>query len=298
MEELSQSWMKLSLSEREGPGCQLEEEFISNEHIIAAKFLTKRALNTEAIAKTFTPLWRSRNGFKIKNLGDHVVLFIFESEIEVEKVLNAEPWCFDKHLVIMQKYDKNRALEELKFEKTRFWVQVHGLPYKFMNTKAAEKICEVVGQVIHSNDPTETEGSNFMRIRVELDISLPLCRGRVVSMENGKKSWVTFKYERLPNICYWCGRMNHTDRDCEIWLDSEGSLEEHKSNSGHHYVLHPFSRPNGMWWLSPDFSVKNEQPKTCSQQKPGQRKGAKPMLLHKSGRSPRWCKFRILRTRN
>ena len=103
VEELSQSWMKLSLSNRKWQGCYLENEFSSQEHIIAANFLTKWALNIEAIAKNFTPLWRSRTRFKVKNLGDHVIPFIFENETEMEKVLNAKPWCFDKHLVIMQK---------------------------------------------------------------------------------------------------------------------------------------------------------------------------------------------------
>ena len=42
---------------------------------------------------------------------------------------------------------------------------------------------------------------------------------------NGKQIWISFKYERLPNLCYWCGRLIHEDKDYEIWIDSEGTLK-------------------------------------------------------------------------
>lgn len=71
-------------------------------------------------------------------------------------------------------------------------------------------------------------------------MSLPLCRGRVVSLENRKKSWITFKYERLPNICYWCGRLDHSDWDCDIWLESEGSLTNDQKQFGPGLLESPF----------------------------------------------------------
>ena len=65
MDDLAQSWNRLTLSDREGSGCCLTGEDTIKEYSIAAKFLTKRALNVDVIARTFTPLLRARNGFKI-----------------------------------------------------------------------------------------------------------------------------------------------------------------------------------------------------------------------------------------
>ena len=64
----------------------------------------------------------------------------------------------------------------------------------------------------------------FFLVRVMLDVTLPLCRGRVITLPSGEKRWIRFKYERLLSLCYWCGCLNHDDRDCELWVQSNGTL--------------------------------------------------------------------------
>lgn len=73
-----------------------------------------------------------------------------------------------------------------------------------------------------------------MRVRVSIDITLPLCRGRLISFENGDKGegWVSFKYERLPNICYWCCCLNHVDKDCDHWIESDGTSTQEDQEYG------------------------------------------------------------------
>lgn len=165
-------------------------------------------------------------------MGDHILLFIFEKKSEVDRVLQSEPWSFDKHLVVLQHYENDVPIHKLAFNKVCFWVQVHDIPVRFMNCEVAEKLCDVTGEVRKSFDEAECDGGGFMWVRVTVDINQPLCRGRVITKEDGGQFWISFKYKRLPNLCYWCCCLSNDDKDCDVWINSERRLSEEAKQFG------------------------------------------------------------------
>ena len=121
-------WENFSLSESEGNKFTVQEEPEMREFLLAAEFHTKRVLNMEAIAKTFKLRWRTRKGFEIRDMGDHMLLFAFLDVTDINRVLQWEPWMFDKHLVALKRMEKSEAIRKLDFSLTNSWVQVHDLP--------------------------------------------------------------------------------------------------------------------------------------------------------------------------
>lgn len=108
----------------------------------------------------------------------------------------------------------------------------HNLPIGISST-AAKSIVSAAGKVFENNPDEEVyESSNFVRVRVGVDITKPLCCGRKLALRNGQDSWVCFKYERMPNICHWCGKLTHMDRECPIWLKGKHTLKEANKQFG------------------------------------------------------------------
>ena len=102
-------------------------------------------------------------------------------------------------------------------------MQVYDTPIGFMNKMVAKGICSSIGEVCPS-EFSIMEGGDHVCVRVILDISKPLCCERKITLKGGTMGWVSFKYERLPSICFWCGYLTHREKDCEQWITSEGSL--------------------------------------------------------------------------
>ena len=163
MEEITKGWNQMSLQGPEKDQFDLRSDMGSKDSILAAKVYTKRVINVEAVARNFSLLWRTRNGFKIKDQGNHIILFIFENKFDCEKILFAQPWSFDKFLVVFQKYHNNTLVRDLDFERVPFWVQVYDIPVSFMNKTVAEDLCSRIGEVCSTNFSVMEGGDTVTR---------------------------------------------------------------------------------------------------------------------------------------
>ena len=225
MDKITSLWDRFSLTAKEEVRVDLSSEKGTYGGVLAAKFCTKRVINIESVMCTLKPIWRAVCGFKGRNMGNNMVMFLFENTVEMEWVLANGPWSFDKFLILLKHIDDDRSFSNVVFNSCAFWVQIHDLPPRHMTITVCEKIAGTLGRVEHVEDFDEgSSRGNFMRARVILDVEQPLCQGRKVWLGGDRDHWVSFKFERLPNFCYWCGRVNHGDRDCVLWLQSKGTL--------------------------------------------------------------------------
>jgi hypothetical protein len=203
MEDISGLWESFSSTDKEEVPFDFGHAKEGDHYYLAALFMTNRVLNLESVVRTFTPLWRAENGFTTRDLGANMVVFIFKNESNLERVVQLELWSYDKHLVSFQRVEADTSITKMECRWCSFWVQIHNLPVCRMNHEYASALGKVVGIVEQVAEDEEERGrEGCMRIRVKIDISKPLYRGRKATLAGSKEIWISFKYERLPNFCY------------------------------------------------------------------------------------------------
>ncbi len=159
MDSLEGLWKKFSLSDFEGDGVDLASESDQPKSFLAAKFLTRRSLNVEAVARTFKPLWRTDQGFTMRDMGDNTIMVIFEEEADRERVLQGEPWAYDKHLIVFQRVAEEEAMEEVNFSEISFWIQLHGLPVRKMTPDIATLLAAPLGTIKQISEGDNVTGN-------------------------------------------------------------------------------------------------------------------------------------------
>uniref|UniRef100_A0A0A9A291 CCHC-type domain-containing protein n=1 Tax=Arundo donax TaxID=35708 RepID=A0A0A9A291_ARUDO len=135
-----------------------------------------------------------------------------------------------------------------------------------MQKSVGQKLGSWIGKVVKVEADEDGWGwGEFLRIKVQLDISKPLIRGLWIRLDeeiecNGLRSIRHFfivKYEKLPNFCYICGKIGHIEEECERKLE-----KGEKRQYGAFLLASPYRRQKGSGSLAApnyhDFSSQSE----------------------------------------
>jgi hypothetical protein len=230
MEALSSMWGNFTLSEREDAEVKIGDDCIEpiscrGQSCLVGKLLADRVVPREYIRVHMMRAWKTLGAVVFKMLGDNLFLMEFENSWEKINILEGRPWLFDGNLFAVMPFDGLTPPSQLVFEKAAFWVRMYNLPLACMGSDIGKQIGATVGEVVEvDQNDGEAKWGEFLRVRIIIDLTKPLDRGRKINIRN-KSTWVKFKYEKLPNFCYHCGVVRHSRRDCAAKsLKGEGSL--------------------------------------------------------------------------
>ena len=94
-------------------------------------------------------------------------------------------------------------------------IQTHNLPLKSRMRETGWAIKGTLVEVLEVDvADTVVQGGKYMRVKVHVDVTKRLVRGKKVAIKGDMGRWVHFKYEHLPNFCYNYGLLSHDLRDC------------------------------------------------------------------------------------
>ncbi|KAI9113221.1 hypothetical protein K1719_015746 [Acacia pycnantha] len=152
------------------------------------------------------------------------------SQILVGKILAVKSYTRSAIETILRKawnlQSGFEVTEITDFGRSPFWIQMHNIPLEALCVKNAVSIGAHVGEVTIAEDPLYNGRylRNFLRARVILDLRKPLAHGFWLPRPDGRKIWITVKYEKLQSFCYNCGKLGHDNRSCQ----SEKLMSYHK----------------------------------------------------------------------
>jgi hypothetical protein len=210
---------RMKLSEGERNGIAITEVDTANlrargERCLLGKLMSDRRIQKEAFKALMSKLWKTLESVNFKEIHDNLWLLEFANMADKRRVKEGRPWLFDRSILVLKEVDESVPPVQMDFSKALFWIQVHDMPLTCMNREVGNRIGQSIGMVEEIDVTGDGVGwGRCLRIRVHIDITKPLERGRALVL-NGKSVWVSFRYEKLPQFCYSCGRIYHAGQPC------------------------------------------------------------------------------------
>ncbi|CAI0435130.1 unnamed protein product [Linum tenue] len=154
--------------------------------------------------------WRPTGRLDILDLNDRTFLVTFHNDQDFLHALTGGPWTILDHYLVVHQWSPSFRTVDKPHKSVVAWIQLPELPVHFYHREVLFALGNLVGRTVKLDYHTENmERGKFARIAVELDMTKPLAtRIRLDGF------WQPVLYENLPEICFGCGRIGHTEESC------------------------------------------------------------------------------------
>ena len=196
-----------------------KEEVESCTQSLIGKFLTCKPFNKRAALNTLKRSWGLEESVQVMEVGTNLFQFKFNTEYDLERVFRGGPWTFDNQVLMLRRWQRGMTAENIRFESVSLWIQIWGAPFDMVSPKVATEVGSRLSEVeeVEKCRRQDTQ-SLFMRVKVAIPISKPIRWGGFLAGSDGQRTWVTFKYKRLPLFCHWCGILGHDIKHCAYYF--------------------------------------------------------------------------------
>ncbi|KAM6548427.1 hypothetical protein CsatB_020103 [Cannabis sativa] len=223
---LEQKWKNICLGDEEDKEIVYEEEDVKDIEFddrwcLVGRLLTGKVSDFMIFQNIMADLWKSRKGMYVKIIEQNRFLYQFFHEIDIQRVLTGSPWTYDRKQLILERLKKGGNPRTIALNSLDLWVQIHDLQSGFKTARAVQQAGNYIGQFL-GTDLNNFQGvwREYLRVRVRLNVDVPLKRRMKFRKKGGDAFYANFKYEKLPTFCFICGIMGHSERFCARLYDT------------------------------------------------------------------------------
>lgn len=188
---------------------------------LIGRVVIDRELSATSIRNNVLRLLRPLRGADIQILSTNMFRINFKHRVDRKNALEGCPWAIEKHAMLLSEIDSTVPLTAHIITDMKIVIRIHDFPIENQNTEAATAIGLNFGKLVGILKSGGMNQNQFFRLKVLVDVSLPLKRGFFALDEYGKKKWYRVTYERLPMFCFLCGILGHGEAHCSTRYDDD-----------------------------------------------------------------------------
>lgn len=185
-----------------------EESAKDFEKAVLLKMTNNRPIQKGQLADVINKVWKLSSSVTFYKVERSILLVNLGYKKDQDKILEGRSWSVEGMAILIQKWESGMTGEAFNCKKINVWTQLYGLPFELRNAKDVEILAGYAGKVKgHKGDSevTQSSGIEFMRVKLELDVTKAILPGLFLTRPNRNPTWVSMKYERLPLVCFQCG---------------------------------------------------------------------------------------------